>query len=90
MKRFTTVSDWGYYDTLESRKLDAGQFVKIGWPDGTDTIERIEIEHGKYHIEDHGHKYMASNDRAYIDKVVNGAPFKIYIRDGYLLGAWPE
>lgn len=69
-----------HYDILHGKRLSKGDRVILTWPDGSTSVEIIEMERRLPPYAYGGRIYQAYDDRAFIRKDVSGAPVRIYLR----------
>ena len=70
-------SQWCYIDSLDGKPLKHGEILRIQWPDGSWSKERVVLEHGFDTINDMGHNCEIVVDRAYVEVGHRGAKTKV-------------
>ena len=81
MKTIETHSNWCYIDRLDGKDIEDGESVRVEWPDGTITAERLRLKKERFPYNDHGHTYDGDNWRAYIEVTVHGLRVEVWLRD---------
>lgn len=79
------VSNWGYCDTLDGRRLVQGERLRVRWPDGSETVETCHIHAGRFAHEDHGRPAQGPNDIAFVTGSMRGLDVVICLRQEGIL-----
>ena len=87
---FKATDKQGYCSTKRALKFEDGESIRVKWPDGTETTERITNQtiHGRY--SDHGHEHTTESKIAGIQCGCRGIPFWIPLDQPGLLIQKPE
>lgn len=80
MKTIDAFENWGSTDSLDQWTLVDGEVLRIKWPDGSTTDERICVEVATFEYDDMGHRCTGTNHLAYVFAMHRGIASKIYLR----------
>ena len=79
MKKITTYSNWCYIDRLEGQDLMSGDMLRMVFPDGTETKEKVLVEEYNEPSSDHGHPITIPIKKAFVWRKVSGIKTKVYL-----------
>ena len=65
---------------MDSADIRNGEWLRIKWPTGRVTEERVHLEEGAFRYDDMGHTYTAQDHRAYVERKVEGCTVRLYLR----------
>ena len=85
MNKVDVESNWGYWDRLDGVLLKDGDTCAVRWPDGSETVEVVRIDHGTFEYEDMGHRGRGADDKAYLEISHRGHSARVYLRHTKLL-----
>lgn len=82
-RKVTTVSNWGYWDSMDGKStLAEGRYIVL-WPDGTASVDDVKVDRGVLDYYDMGNDRQGPNHRAYVARGCEhcGEVKRIYLRD---------
>jgi hypothetical protein len=68
------VSNWGYWDALDGRRLKEGEQLLIRWAHAPPSSHAVAIDHRRFGSS------VCDNDAAYVVVELPQGPARIYIR----------
>lgn len=85
MKPVEQVSNWGFWDVLDGKRLEEGERLRVRWPDGSETVETCRVQKAKFRYEDHGHPGEGPDDHAFVALSAHGAVGTVRLRQAGIL-----
>lgn len=82
-REVTTVSNWGYWDSLDGKSTLADGVYDVRWPDGVLSRDTVKVDRGALYYSDHGNDRQGPNHRAYVARGCShcGEVKRIYLRN---------
>jgi len=72
MNKVEVYSNWCYLDALEGIPLKEGEQLRVKWPDGEITEEKVVLESSSYRMMDHGSPCDIGTSKAFVEATVKG------------------
>ena len=74
------VSNWGYWDALDGRRLKEGDQLLIRWANAPPSLHTVAIDHRTFEASEQGGSSTCPNDAAYVTLELPQGTARIYIR----------
>ena len=77
MRSVEVISNWSYLDGLDGKPLEAGEAIRVAWPDGSTTEETVRIDRMVSRASDMGAPYELVTTHAIVVVSVRGASARL-------------
>lgn len=72
MNKVEVYSNWCYLDALDGVPLRENEKLRVKWPDGEITEEKVILESSSYQMMDHGSPCQIGTSKAFVEAQVKG------------------
>jgi len=78
---FKVEGNWAYIDSYDGKPIEAGDTIRLGWPDGTQTEHVALVSKEQTEVQDMFTKTMVPDHKAYVMVDHAGTAVKIFLRE---------